>query len=78
MDAIRHTVRIPSSREIRIQLPETVRVNDKADVIVLLRSRSKAAQSKIKLMAQAAKDEAFQEDVRQVCQDFESVDSEGW
>ena len=48
------------------------------EVILIIKKRQKDFKQKINELKYTAKDEIFQEDMREVSKDFDSVDSEGW
>jgi vacuolar-type H+-ATPase subunit H len=48
------------------------------EVILIIKKRQKDFKQKINELKHTAKDEIFQEDMREISQDFESIDSEGW
>ena len=65
MEAIKHLIKVPISRELKIQLPATAVADSDAEIIVLFRSRAKATkEEKYALMSEAMKDELFLADLK--------------
>ncbi len=48
MQAIRQTITLPASRELRIQLPETASPNEQVEVIVLFRTASTSYEDEVR------------------------------
>ena len=78
MEAIRRIVPIPANRRIVVDLPRVVSTRKTAEVIVIVHEPSKDRRRKLRQMAKAAHDRAFQSDAREISRDFQAVDSEGW
>ena len=76
MEAIRQIVTIPATRELRIQLPEEALAHQEAEVIVLFKSAPAGFDEKIKAIQEAASDELFLGDLKEIAEDFEYVDFE--
>ena len=74
MEAIKQTIIVPATRELCIQLPEAAIAHEEAEVIVLFKSRRDDFGEKIEAMRQAANDEIFLADLKEVAQDFEYAD----
>jgi hypothetical protein len=76
MQAIKHLVKIPASRELRIQLPEEAAADGEAEVIILFPSASAAAPDLEAEMREAMQDPLFLADLDEVMEDFKYVDAE--
>lgn len=77
MEAIRQTITIPASRNINIQLPETVTVNEEAEIIILFRLPSKKTYAeKIVELREATSDPLFLADLKEIAEDFKYTDQE--
>ncbi len=76
MQAIKQTITLPASRELRIQLPETASPNEQVEVIVLFRTASTSYEEKCAAMRQASSDEMFLADLNEALDDFEHTDAE--
>jgi hypothetical protein len=74
MRAVRQTVIVPASRELRIQLPEEAAPHEEAEVIVLF--KRSAADDKLRAMREAMSDELFLADLNEVDEDFRHADEE--
>jgi hypothetical protein len=78
MDAIKQIVRIPSSHEIKIKIPEHIAENELMEVILLIKSKKRSFGDKINQLKEAVKDPMFLADMNAVNQDFEYADLERW
>lgn len=77
MEAINHLIKVPISRELKIQLPATAVADSDAEVVVLFRSQAKATrEEKYALMREAVSDEIFLADLKEVMADFQHADFE--
>ncbi len=66
------------NHELRIKIPQDIPENQTAEVVLIIKKRQKDFRQKINELKHTTKDEIFQEDMREILKDFESVDSEGW
>lgn len=72
MEAIKHFLKVPVSRELKIQLLATAVADSDAEVIVLFRSQAKAMrEEKYTLMREAMTDELFLADLKETIDDFQ-------
>ena len=78
MEAIKQIVRTPKNREIRIRIPEHVPENYPVEIIMFFRKKPEDYDKKINELKNAMKDKLFLSDIREVSEDFESVDLEEW
>jgi hypothetical protein len=77
MEAIKHLIKVPMNRELKIQLPATAVADSDAEVIVLFRSQAKTTkEEKYAFMREAIKDEMFLADLKEVMDDFQHADFE--
>lgn len=74
MKAIKKIVRIGKEREIKIQIPPFVAENQLIEVILIIEEEET---KKIDELKQAMSDKLFLEDLREIEQDFQYIDSEG-
>ncbi|MEW6730709.1 MAG: hypothetical protein AB1489_05175 [Acidobacteriota bacterium] len=71
MEVIRQTATIPATRNITIQLPDTAAINEEVEIIILFKSaRKKGYAEKIAELREVANDPLFQEDLREIAEDF--------
>ena len=78
MEAIKQIVRIPKDHEIRMKIPQYVPENEIMEVILIIKKRPDGFKQKIDELKEAVKDDLFLDDLRDVSEDFRTVDSEGW
>jgi len=71
-------VLFPEDREIRIKIPSHVPTNQHVEVIVLIRNEGTSYQRKITALKGTIDDKLFQEDIRTISNEFQSVDLENW
>ena len=76
MQAVRHIVTVPDSRELRIQLPEEATPHEEAEVIVLFKRLPTSTDEKLAAMREAAQDELFLADLNEVAEDFQYADED--
>lgn len=76
MRAVRHIVTVPDSRELRIQLPEEATPQEEAEVIVLFKRSPSDAGEKLAAVREAASDELFLADLKEVAEDFRHADED--
>ncbi|VVB87382.1 Uncharacterised protein [uncultured archaeon] len=77
MEAIKQIVRIPKNHEIKVKVPQEVPENEAVEVILIIKKRQDSFKEKIRELKKAAKDELFLEDLKEISEDFRSVDLEG-
>jgi len=78
MQAVRYLLKTPANRELRIALPPQFIPQQAVEVIVLSSLPKPSAEDKLAALREAARDELFQEDLREIAADFAAVDAEGW
>ena len=78
MEAIKQIVRIPKDHEIRMKIPQYVPENEIMEVILIIKKRPDGFKQKIEELKEAVRDDLFLDDLRDVSEDFRTVDSEGW
>ena len=78
MEAIKQIVRTPKNHEIRIRIPDHVPENDPVEIIMFFRKKPEGYNKKINELKNAMKDKLFLSDLKEVSEDFENVDLEGW
>ena len=74
MQAVKQQVRIPASRELRIQLPADALAETQAEVIVLFQASPTATEDEIAEFQEAMNDPRFIADLREVMNDFQHAD----
>ncbi|KCZ73010.1 hypothetical protein ANME2D_00069 [Candidatus Methanoperedens nitroreducens] len=77
MEAIKQVVRIPKDHEIKIKVPPEVPENETIEVILIIKKRQDDFKEKIRELKKAAKDDLFLKDLKELSEDFRSVDLEG-
>jgi len=75
MEAIRQIVRIPKNHEIRIKVPDDVEENETVEVVLFFNKKSENFDSKIKILKTAMSDDDFLNDLKDIENDFNLVDS---
>ena len=71
MQAVKQQVRIPASRELRIQLPTDALAETEAEVIVLFQTLPATPADELAEMREAMSDPLFVADLREVMDDFQ-------
>ena len=77
MEAVKQIVRIPKDHEIRIKVPKDIPEDETVEVILIMKNRQDGFKQKIKELKNATKDKLFLEDMKEISDDFGSVDLEG-
>ena len=77
MEAVKQIVRIPKDHEIRIKVPRDIPENETIEVILIMKNRQDGFKQKIRELKNATKDKLFLEDMKEISDDFGSVDLEG-
>ena len=78
MKAIKQIMRVPKNHEIKIKVPEYLSENEIVEVILIVKKKSDDFERKISEMKDAMKDELFLKDLREITDDFETIDLETW
>ena len=78
MEAIKQIVKIPKDHEIKIKIPSYIPENEVVEVILIIKKSQDSFKQKINELKEAMKDDRFLDDLREVSEDFEAVDLEGW
>ena len=77
MEAVKQIVRIPKDHEIRIKVPKDIPENETIEVILIMKNRQDHFKQKIGELKNAAKDKLFLEDMKEITEDYRTVDLEG-
>lgn len=75
MNTLKKTLRIPKSRELKIKLPESFEVNQKV-FISIEEDISEEYKKKTALMRKSINDPLFQNDMKEISDDFDEIDFE--
>lgn len=78
MEAVKQILRIPRNHELKIKVPKDFPENETVEVILIMNKRQDSFKQKIQELKEAVKDNRFMNDLREVSDDFNTVDSEGW
>ncbi len=78
MEALRQIVRIPEDHEIKIKVPQYLLKNEIVEVILIIKKRSDNFDQKIDELRNAMKDELFLSDLKEVSEDFDTIDLVEW
>ena len=78
MEAIKQIVRIPENHEIRIKIPQYVPENEIMEVILIFKKKSDSFKQKVDELKEAVRDNLFLDDLRDISEDFRTVDLEKW
>ncbi len=73
MEALKQIVRIPKNHEIKIKVPEELPENEIVEVI-LITKKQESFKDKIRELKKAAKDNLFLEDLKEISEDFNTVE----
>ena len=76
--AFRQIIKIPENHEVRIKLPKNIPTNEIAEIILIIRGRTDDFKEKINELKKCMDDKLFQEDLKEVMEDFKNVDLEDW
>lgn len=76
MEAVRQIVKIPKDHEIKIKVPKYVPENEMIEVILIYKQKQDTFKQKIQEMKKAAKDSLFLADMKEISEDFRTVDLE--
>jgi hypothetical protein len=77
MEAIKHLIKVPADRELKIRLPADAVTDTEAEVIVLFQSSSASPSAKLDAVREAMKDPLFLADLNEVAEDFKHADTDG-
>jgi len=77
LEAVKQIVRIPKDHEIRIKVPKDIPEDETVEVILIMKNRQDSFKQKIRELKNATKDRLFLEDMKEISDDFSSVDLEG-
>ena len=78
MEAIKQIVRIPENHEIRIKIPQYIPENEVVEVILIIRKKPTTFKQKVSELKEAIRDNLFLNDLRDISENFKTVDLEGW
>jgi hypothetical protein len=78
MNAIKKKLNIPKNRIIHLRIPEKIPINQPVEVIMIFNEDKNSYKAKIKLLEKIKSDKAFLEDMKQISDDYNFTDSEGW
>ena len=78
MEAIKQIVRIPEDHEIKIKVPSYIPKNEIVEMILIIRKKPDSFNQKIRELKESVKDDIFLNDLRDISEDFRTVDLEGW
>ena len=78
MEAVKQILRIPRNQELKIKVPQDFPENETVEVILIINKRQESFKQKIQELKEAVKDNRFMNDLKDVSEDFNTVDSEGW
>ncbi len=78
MEAIKQIVRIPKNHEIRIKIPQSIPENEAVEVILIVRKKPTTFNQKVSEVREAIGDNLFLNDLRDISEDFKTLDLEGW
>ena len=76
MEAIRQVMRIPKEHEITIKVPDNIPDNETVEVILIFKGKRQNFKQKVKELKHAMNDSIFLNDMSEVSEDFNVVDSE--
>ncbi|MDD5473560.1 MAG: hypothetical protein PHU34_05360 [Candidatus Methanoperedens sp.] len=77
MEAVKQIVKIPKDHEIRIKVPKNIPENETIEVILIMKNRHDSFKQKIRELKNATKDKLFLKDMKEISEDFRTVDLEG-
>jgi len=78
MEAIKQIIRTPKNREVRIKIPNSVPENELVEVILIIKNKTKGFEKKVNELKAAMEDELFLNDLKEVADEFETIDTVDW
>lgn len=78
MQAVKQTMKAPEDRELRIHLPNEVPPNTIIEVILIYGEPQSTYTANIDSLKAAMADELFRQDLKELADDFTSIDGEDW
>jgi len=78
MEVIKQIVRIPKNRKVSIKIPLSVPENELVEIILIIRKKTEDFDRKIDELKAAMNDKLFLDDLKEVAEEFEAIDTEGW
>lgn len=78
MEAIKQVMRIPKNHEVRIKVPQHVPENELVEIILIIRKKTEDYKQKIDELKEAMNDKHFLSDLKEVSEEFETIDIEDW
>ena len=78
MQILKKEVTIRKNHEIMIKIPENFAENENVEVIVIKPDKGLSYQEKISLMKSAMNDSAYLNDIKEIGDNFASIDQENW
>ena len=78
MEAIKQFVRTPQNHEVRIKIPQYVPENDLVEIILIVKKKHNDFKQKINELKTAMNDKLFLSDLKEVSEEFESIDLAEW
>ena len=76
MEAIKRILTVPLTLEITVKLPDDAVPNEKAEVIILYRSKKDGFAEKLAVMESAKTDDLYLSDIKEIEEDFSFADAE--
>ncbi len=77
MEAVKQIIKTPKDHEIKIKVPRYVPENETIEVILIYKKKQDTFKQKIQELKKAAKDTLFLADMKEISEDFRTVDLEG-
>ena len=76
MVVIKKQVKVPKNREIIVKIPENIPLNQSVEIQISTKEDSKKRREKIEMLKESVNDPIFQEDMKEVADDFKYIDAE--
>jgi hypothetical protein len=76
MEAIRQILTIPKDHKVILEIPEVFKEDELLEIIIRSKGKLLNKKEKLEIMKEAVLDPMFMEDLKEVNEDFQSIESE--
>lgn len=78
MEAIKQILKVSKDHEIKVKVPQYIPDNELVEMILIIKKTPDSFNRKIKQLKEAVKDKLFLSDLKEITEDFKTVDLQGW
>ncbi len=78
MEAIKQILRVTKDHKIRAKVPSYIPENEIVEMILIVKKKPDSFNQKIRELKGAMKDNFFLNDLRDISEDFKTVDIQSW